>query len=70
MVTELRPMLERSGKRGGQPKLTVEDRLVQCGKFRLPSQRHLYQPGRELTVMVVDVAEMEIECPKKTETLL
>jgi Helix-turn-helix of DDE superfamily endonuclease len=108
MVTELRPLLERGGKRGGQPKLTVEnpllvvleywreyrthfhigvswglhettvgrlihkveERLIQCGKFRLPSQRHLYQTGRELTVMVVDVAEMEIERPKKTKTLL
>jgi Helix-turn-helix of DDE superfamily endonuclease len=108
MVIELRPLLERSGKRGGQPKLStenqllvvleywreyrthfhigvswglhettvgrlirkVEDRLIQCGKFRLPSQRHLYQAGEEMTVMVVDVAEMKIERPKKTEKVL
>ena len=43
----------------------VEGLLVQCGKFRLPSQRQLYQPGWEWKVMVVDVGEMEIERPKK-----
>lgn len=48
----------------------VEDLLIKCGKFRLPGQRQLYQPGWEWQVMVVDVAEMEIERPKKTKTLL
>jgi hypothetical protein len=43
----------------------VEELLVKCGKFRLPSQRQLYQPGWESKVMVVDVAEMEIERPQK-----
>jgi hypothetical protein len=43
----------------------VEDLLVKCGKFRLPSQRQLYQPGWESKVMLVDVGEMEIERPKK-----
>ena len=38
----------------------VEDLLVKCGQFRLPSQRQLYQPGWEWKVMVVDVGEMEI----------
>ena len=103
MVAELRPRLERQGRRGGQPKLSVEDQLlvvleywreyrsqfhigvswglhettvgrlvrkvedvlVKSGKFRLPSQRQLYQPGWEWNVMVVDVGEMEIERPKK-----
>lgn len=45
----------------------VEDLLVKCGKFRLPSKRHLYQPGWEWKVMVVDVGEMEIERPKKNK---
>ncbi len=45
----------------------VEDVLVKCGKFRLPSKRALYQPGWEWKVMVVDVGEMEIERPKKTK---
>lgn len=43
----------------------VEDLLVKCGKFRLPSKRQMYQPGWEWKVMMVDVGEMEIERPKK-----
>jgi hypothetical protein len=103
MVEELRPYLERQGKRGGQNKLSVEDQLlvtleywreyrtqfhigtswglhettvgriikkvedilVKCGKFRLSSQRQLYQPGWEWKVLLVDVGEVEIERPKK-----
>lgn len=48
----------------------VEEVLVQCGKFRLPSQRQLYQPGGEWTVMVVDVGEVEIERPKKNRNVI
>lgn len=48
----------------------VEDLLIKCGKFRLPSKRALYQPGWEWKVMVVDVGEIEIERPKKTKTIL
>ena len=48
----------------------VEDRLVKCGKFRLPSKGALYQPGGEGKGMVGDVGEMEIERPKKTKTIL
>lgn len=43
----------------------VEHLLIKCGKFRLPSQRQLYQPGWEWKVMIVDAGEMEIERPKK-----
>ena len=43
----------------------VEDILVKCGKFRLPSQRQLYQPGWEWKVLLVDVGEVEIERQKK-----
>jgi hypothetical protein len=43
----------------------VEDILIKCGKFRLPSQRQLYQPGWEWKVLLVDVGEVEIERPKK-----
>lgn len=46
----------------------VENLLIQCGRFRLPSQRQLYQPGWEWKVMVVDVGEMEIERPKKNRS--
>lgn len=48
----------------------VEELLLECDKFRLPSQRQLHQPGWEWKVMGVDVAEMEIERPPKTKTLL
>ena len=47
----------------------VEDLLIQCGKFRLPSQRQLYQPGWAGKVMIVDVGEMEIERPKKNRNV-
>ncbi len=43
----------------------VENVLIKSGTFSLPSQRSLYQPGEERTVMIVDVGEMEIERPKK-----
>jgi len=46
----------------------VENLLIQCGRFRLLSQRQLYQPGWEWKVMVVDVGEMEIERPKKNRS--
>lgn len=42
----------------------VEDILVKCGKFRLPSKRQMYQPESEWKVMVVDVGEIEIERPQ------
>jgi hypothetical protein len=45
----------------------VEDLLVKCGKFRLPSKPQMYQPGWEWKVMIVDVGEMEIERPKKNK---
>ncbi len=45
----------------------VEDLLLKSGKFRLPSQRQLYQSGWEWKVMVVDVGEVEIERPKKNK---
>ena len=43
----------------------VEGVLIKCGKFRLPSNRQMYQPGWEQKVMMVDVSEMEIERPQK-----
>jgi hypothetical protein len=47
----------------------VADRLIKCGKFRLPSQRQLYQPGWEWKVLMVDVGEMAIERPKKNRSV-
>ena len=43
----------------------VEDLLIKSGKFRLLSQRQLYQPGWEGKALVVDVGEVEIERPQK-----
>ncbi len=45
----------------------VENVLIKSGTFSLPSQRALYQPGEEGTVMLVDVGEIEIERPKKNK---
>ncbi len=45
----------------------VENVRLKSGTFSLPSQRSLYQPGEERTVMIVDVGEMEIERPKKNK---
>ncbi len=47
----------------------VEDLLIRCGKFRLPSQRQLYQPGWEWKVLMVDVGEVEIERPQKNRNV-
>ncbi len=47
----------------------VEDILVKCGQFRLPSQRQLYKPGWEWKVLMVDVGEVEIERPKKNRNV-
>ena len=49
---------------------SVENLLIKCGKFRLPSQRQLYQSGYEGNVTIVDAAEVEIERPKKTKAIL
>jgi hypothetical protein len=46
----------------------VADILVKCGKFRLPSQRQLYQPGWEWKVMLLAVGEMELERQKNRNT--
>jgi hypothetical protein len=43
----------------------VENILIKCDKFRLPSHRHLTSTGQELQVTVVDAGEVEIERPKK-----
>lgn len=108
MVGILRPQLERSGKRGGQCKLKVEDQLlivleywreyrtqfhiatswglsesavcrmiqrverllVDCGKFRLPGKKQLYQNAYNWDVVVVDVTESPIERPKKNSVAI
>lgn len=47
----------------------VEEVIIKCGKFRLPSKRQLYEPGWQWKVMMVDVSEMEIERPQKNRNV-
>ena len=42
----------------------VEDILIKCGKFSLPSKRRLLEADG-LTYTIIDVTEMAIERPKK-----
>jgi len=43
----------------------VENILVTCGKFALPSKRVLTTETSKIEVILVDVTEQEIERPKK-----
>ncbi len=45
----------------------VEDILIKCGKFSLPSKRRLLEET-SLTYTIVDVTEMMIERPKKSRS--
>ncbi len=44
----------------------VENTLIKCGKFKLPSKKELYK-NKDIETVLVDVTEIEIERPKKTE---
>ena len=45
----------------------VEDILIKCGKFSLPSKRRLLEETG-LTYTIVDVTEMTVERPKKNKS--
>jgi len=45
----------------------VEDILIKCGKFSLPSKRCLLEETG-LTYTIVDVTEMTVERPKKSKS--
>lgn len=45
----------------------IEDVLIKAEEFRLLSKRQLQQSEEEIEVIVVDVAETEIERPKKNK---
>lgn len=45
----------------------IEDILIKCGKFSLPSKRRLLEEAG-LTYTIVDVTEMTIERPKKNKS--
>lgn len=44
----------------------VEDILIKCGKFSLPSKRRLLEENG-LTYTIIDVTEMTVERPKKNK---
>jgi hypothetical protein len=45
----------------------IEDILIKSGKFGLPSRRKLWKDTAEIEVIAIDVAETEIERPKKKQ---
>jgi hypothetical protein len=48
----------------------VENILVRSGLFNLPGKKALISSNSDIEAIVIDVAEHEVERPKKTETLL
>lgn len=46
----------------------IEDILLKANEFHLPGKRQLHQAQTEREVIVVDVAETEIERPKKNRS--
>lgn len=49
---------------------SVEDTLIQSGRFALPGKKKLYAAEHEIEVLVVDVTETPVERPKKTASIL
>jgi len=49
----------------GKQIIWVEDTLIGCGLFNLPSKRELLRSQRGIEVVAVDVTEQQIERPKK-----
>ena len=45
----------------------VENTLVRSGKFRLPGKKTFQASDTVFEVMLVDVSEQPIECPKKVQ---
>lgn len=46
----------------------IEDMLIHSQEFSLPSKRKMCQAQTEIEVVIVDVAETEIERPKKNKS--
>ena len=46
----------------------MEEFLIKSQKFRLPSQRELSKQSSEIKRVIIDVAETEIERPKKNRS--
>lgn len=50
--------------------IKIEKILIKSGLFNLPGKKAIQERNQEIEIVVVDVAEHEIERPKKTEKLL
>ena len=48
----------------------VEKALMQSGEFRLTGKKKLQESDTQIEVIIVDVAEQQIERPKKTKGLI
>lgn len=48
----------------------IEDILVKADEFHLPGKRQLQQAETEIEVIIVDVAETEVERPKKNRNVI
>jgi hypothetical protein len=48
----------------------VEDILIKSGLFNLPGKKAIQQKNKKIEVVVVDVAEHEIEKPKKNREII
>ena len=48
----------------------IEEMLIKCQEFSSSSQRELAKTTTEIEVVVVDVAETEIERPKKNRNTI
>jgi hypothetical protein len=46
----------------------IEDILIKSQEFRLPSKREMCKSQTEIEVVIIDVAETEIERPKKNRS--
>ena len=46
----------------------IENMLIKSRKFSLPSQREMAKSNTEIEIVIVDIAETEIERPKKNRS--
>ena len=46
----------------------IKDMLIKSRKFSLPSQREMAKSNTEIEIVIVDIAETEIERPKKNRS--
>lgn len=62
---EIGAMYQVSESTAHRTVIWVEDALISCGRFSLPSKKVLSDEAYDLDVVLIDVTEQEIERPKK-----